>query len=59
MTYQELLNFLQTISPSKLNQTVTIHNLNEDELYPLDEIVTTSEETEDRLDDGHIVLRYI
>jgi hypothetical protein len=57
MTYGELLELLQRLSPEQLDQTVTIHHVDDDEFYPLqgDHLMVADEEI-DTLDTGHLYL---
>lgn len=57
MTYGELLELLQRLSPEQLAQTVTIYHVNDDEFHPLqgDHLMVADEEI-DTLDPGHLYL---
>jgi hypothetical protein len=58
MTYRELLQILQGLSSEQLDQTVTIHKVDEDEFYHVagDQLFAADEEEIDTLDHGHIYL---
>jgi hypothetical protein len=58
MTYRELLQILQGLSGNQLDQTVTIHKVDEDEFYHVagDQLLAADEEEIDTLDHGHIYL---
>ena len=50
-TYRELLEVLNKLEPSQLNQDITLKD-NQEEYYGL-EIVVSEEEEDDVLDEGH------
>jgi hypothetical protein len=56
MTYKELLEFLASLSPEQLNQTVTVFDSVEEEYYPLASISFT--DVVDVLDANHAVLEF-
>lgn len=53
MTYRELSEWIQQMTPVQLDSTVTVHLGEEDEFYPVDHGELTNDQEEDRLDDGH------
>lgn len=55
MTYAELLVRLSSLDIEQLKQTVTVHVNEVDEYYGVD-ILTTSDDSNDVLDPGHLVL---
>jgi len=55
MTYKELLEQLQSLTPEQLNQTVTIKDVFHDEFHGVEETAFT-DETVDVLDEGHFYL---
>ena len=58
MTYRDLLQILQGLSSEQLAQTVTIHNVDEDEFYHVsgDQLLVADEAEIDTLDHGHLYL---
>jgi len=54
MTYKNLLDFIQTLAPEQLNQTVSIFNCEQDEYYPAHDATFTV--GDDVLDDNHPIL---
>ena len=55
MTYKELFEQLQSLTPEQLNQTVTIKDVSHDEFHGVEETAFT-DGTEDVLDEGHFYL---
>lgn len=56
MTYAELLEALQTLTPDQLNQTATVHLCLTDEYAPILCLDKTTENC-DVLDSGHIIMK--
>lgn len=52
MTYQDILNKLQTMSPEQLQMTATVMNNDTEECYPISSM-EESDESIDMLDPGH------
>lgn len=49
ISYRELLDKLKTLTDEQLNQTVTLYNANNDELFPANSFAITGEEEEDEV----------
>lgn len=55
MTYRKMIDMLGRIPANHLDDDVTIYDKTEDEYYPVEKVIQV-DETQDALDDGHIVL---
>jgi hypothetical protein len=55
-TYRDLLQYLEALNSEELDQTVTVHDEGNDEIYPANTFVYIDNETEDRLDPFHLIL---
>lgn len=62
MTYADLLQRLQTLTPEQLQQDVTVYDMDDEETYALNDCDVVGEEDEQIdgpagvLDDGHFYL---
>ncbi len=56
MTYKQLLQQLQQLSPERLEDTVTVHDPYEDEMIAVVHTETAEEDDCDVLDPGHFYL---
>lgn len=55
LTYQDILERIQALTPEQRQQTATVWDEQDDEFHPVVSTVTT-DETCDALDPGHFVL---
>lgn len=56
MTYQQLKDYCDRMTPEQLAASVTIHLGSKDEFFPVDHAELVSDQEEDRLEDGHPIL---
>lgn len=58
LTYRQLLQYLEALNSDELDQTVTVHDEQDDEIYPVQRFVYIDNETENRLDPFHLILTF-
>lgn len=56
MTYRQLFDELKTFDDARLDDTVTIYNPDQDEMYSTLGIGVAAEDDTDLLDEGHIYI---